>query len=176
MKTLIVILFTTCSLFAQKNFEAKHIIQLSDSTLSAGNIYSKAKQWYPTGLVNYKVELKSEEIGKYVVLSVTASYSPKKLTHSCAKGPVTFNIKMDFKDGRSRISFSNFHHHSPTASSRSCNFGTLTDRDEPEDLVSIGKKTHIKMWKNYKAFCEGLVAKISKSYSDGLNSGANDDW
>lgn len=111
-----------------------------------------------------------------------AYHAPGGITYRCIDGKVDYTLKIQVRDGRYKVTMSDFIHHSLDLEWRKTwSFGLITDRErfKPKGMQD---KRWLKTWPDLQSKCKYqfllMVTSLSKATSEksAVLDDENDDW
>lgn len=174
--TLLISLSFCLHSFGQEKLTFENIIK-TDSVGKA-RIYAELINWISE---NYKspeqvIQISDKENG-IINLRGIIEYSPKKITHLCYGGFISYAILFHIKENRFKVELTNFTHSVKPGNSQSCELGLITKADVVSEK-GIQKAANNQNWNDIKNlisdFSFGIMENIQKSVIKSLQS--SDNW
>jgi len=154
--------------------EFKEVIS-ADGT-AGGDLYTLARSWFVETFNDSDSVLEVEDKDNFILMGKGAfTCAPIAISLGGLRdsGRVHFTIRVEAKDGRARITLSNFKHQNPVEE-----FGVLTSASEPDKCVpwcGMGK-LRAKAWLDLKTQAETNAAGLIGSLRSALTEAPDDEW
>lgn len=172
MKKLILFFFllTRLTSFAQEHaILCDTVIQVPNKTSS--EIYTSVKSWIATSFksANSIIQMDDPQNG-IIVGKVCFSYTaPGGMTYRCIDGYVNYTMQLRIKDGRFKITLSDFIHETKDLYLKDTwSFGLITNREKFK-MKGLQDKRYLKTWPDLQSKCLEESFLIFKSLSDSMN-------
>ncbi len=144
---------------------------------TSAEIFGGLRQWVVTYYHNSKAVTQLEDPATGVIMLKAAFPFKKGMFLSAYNGLVTYELKLQCKDGRYKVEMSHFFHENEEGNAKDCSLGLLTTAEKC-DRGGLNKATHTKVWKELKKASEADFANVVeslKNFND-FNSASDDDW
>lgn len=177
----LMLLVSTMTCFAQKPLMFTKVIQKDG--LTAQQLYDATKNWFVRTYVDSRAVLKDENPGKELTGNGNIPFKTNMLFLSL-EGHIKYLIDVQFKDGRLKLTLSDFRHDPIRKAMYDNNLGVLVD-SLPKGLKEIGieganrKAGYKYFFKNAKPLCESVFAELSGSlekFLDKREVETKDEW
>jgi hypothetical protein len=167
--------------FAQKPLTFTKVIQKDGFT--AQQLYDATKNWFVRTYVDSRAVLKYENSGKELTGNGNILFKTNMI-FSSIEGHIKYLIDVQFKDGRLKLTLSDFRHDPIREALYNNHLGVLVD-SLPKDLKEIGieganrKAGYKYFFKKGKPLCESAFEELSTSlekFVDKREIETKDEW
>ena len=161
---------------AQDAAEPLEIVEVIEVPgVGAEDLFTRAETWFAETFVNSTavLEVKDKEARRFIGNGVIP-YRPTNPVMASAVGQVRYTIKVEVKDGRARLSLTNFTHEGDNA-----NIGRLTEGEVGSNPMPGGWTQGL--WRKLHADAKTQARTQTKDFVPSLRavlnkSAGNDDW
>lgn len=176
-----ILLVSTIMCFAQKPLTFTKVIQKDGFT--AQQLYDATKNWFVRTYVDSRAVLKYENSGKELTGNGNIPFKTNMI-FSSIEGHIKYLIDVQFKDGRLKLTLSDFRHDPIHEALYNNHLGVLVD-SLPKDLKEIGieganrKAGYKYFFKKGKPLCESAFEELSTSlekFVDKREVETKDEW
>ena len=142
-------------------------------------IYNGIKQWVALNFRNANAVIQMDDPGQCMLIAKgNFEYEYGNFTMAAYTGWVNFTLKFQAKDGRFKVTMTDFIHENKKGNAKDCSLGYITN-DEKSGKGGINKAGHDKAWKDVKQKCrtnfDGIVKSL-KSFKGYNGIDEDDDW
>lgn len=156
----IVSFFMASGLMAQEPISFEKVIQVD--SVKKNDIYNGLKEWIGMNYRSAKsvIEVDDKEAG-LIIISPRKDYSIGKLQYMCYDGTIKYTIKFQIKEGRFKVTITNFIHENDPGNKSQCQVGLITTSTEYDGQSSWGYKgPNNKIWLDVKAKSITIANKL----------------
>lgn len=180
---LAVMIFGSISVMLSQDKLSYEKVIVADS-VSKQSIYNGIKEWIGMNFVSAKnvIQVDDKDAGLIIITSVTP-YNSGKLSHIAYVGELSYTIKIQIKDNRFKVEFTNFVHKSYSDIRPDYwSLGMLTTSEEYQGKCSSLEKSRFnKVWTDLKMksdlIYKDLVSSIGNvQFKSSKDKGGNDNW
>lgn len=162
----------------EMQIECDSVIQVPGKT--AQEIYPLVKVWVAENFksANSVIQLDAPENGVLICKGSFSYKAPGGSTYRVLDGHVDFTLKIQLKDGRCKITVSDFTHHSDDLRWRDTwSLGLITDREKYK-MKGMQDNRWLKTWPNLQSECKVQGYSIIMRIKDATSkpASAEDNW
>ena len=177
----IFVMLVILSVNAQEELKFSKVIT-SESNADKAALYIALRTFVSTYYHDSKevIQMDDKDAG-IIICKATSIFDSPSLMLLAYEGWLDYNLKLQAKDGRTRIEVSHFFHHNKPGNQNKAQLGVLTTADEYTDS-GLQKKYHNKVWNLLKEHAEEVSNKIfveiEKNIQTGETAGSQeeDNW
>jgi len=156
----IVSLFMCSGLMAQEPISFEKVIKVD--SIKSTIIYNGLKEWIGMNYRSAKavIQVDDKEAG-LLIISPRKEYSISKLQYLCYDGTIKYTVKFQIKEGRFKVTITNFIHENDPENKSQCQVGLITTSPEYDGQSSWGYKgPNNKIWLDVKIKSEVIANNI----------------
>ena len=142
-------------------------------------IYNGLKQWVALNFRSANAVTQMDDpVNCILIVKGNFEYEYGNFTMAAYTGWVSFTLKFQAKDGRFKVTMTDFVHENKKGNAKDCSLGYITTA-EKSGKGGLNKAGHDKAWKDIKKKCQnkfdGIVSSL-RSFKGYTGIDEDDDW